>query len=237
MDKNKIKSKAKELIKNNLWNLWKPYLIIMVISFVLTFIATDVFHIDAKSTSGSLADAIISFILLPLTTGYITFLLNFVRGKNADIKDIFSQMKNILPIWVVNFVVAILVSIGCVFLIVPGIILGVMFTMTTYLLAEGETNIGDVLSKSASMIKGYKWDYFGFCLSFLGWIVLGVVTLGLGFIYVLPYMNVSLTLYYEELKELQKPKVVVKEVKATKHKTTKKKVTKKTSVTKITKKA
>ena len=116
-------------------------------------------------------------------------------------------MNIILPIFAVNIIVSLAVVVGCVFLIVPGVIVGLMFSMTSYLLADGETNIGDVLKKSINMMKGYKWNYFVFCLSFLGWILLGVVTLGLAYIYVLPYMNVATTLYYEELKNNQ---VVIK---------------------------
>ncbi len=207
MDRIKIKKQAKKMIKNNLWNIWKPYLIVWGISLLLSYLVVLILNLDAESIKSNLVDLIISFVTLPLTVGYLSFLLNFVRGKKTTVNDVFSKMNIILPIFAVNIIVSLAVVVGCVFLIVPGVIVGLMFSMTSYLLADGETNIGDVLKKSINMMKGYKWNYFVFCLSFLGWILLGVVTLGLAYIYVLPYMNVATTLYYEELKNNQ---VVIK---------------------------
>lgn len=203
MDRIKIKEKAKKLIKNNLWNIWKPYLIIMAISFALSFAATYVFNIKMDTYQSSLADLVINFVTLPLTIGYTVFLLKFIRGKKTEINDVFSKMNQILPIFLINLIVGAAVGIGCIFLIIPGIIVGLMFSMTSYLLADGETNIGTILSKSINMMKGYKGNYFLFCLSFLGWILLGIITLGIAYIYVIPYMNVATVLYYEELKNKQ----------------------------------
>ncbi len=201
MDSVKIKMKAKELIVNNKWNIWKPYLIILAITAVLSWIATGVFNIELQTREANFADGIISFITMPLSVGYIVYLLNFVRGKKYEINDIFSKMDKLIPIWVVNLIVAVLVALGFVCLIIPGIIIGLMFTMTTYLLADGEDNIGTILKKSSEMIKGYKWDYFVFSLSFLGWVLLSIVTLGIALIWVMPYISVSHVLYYEELKK------------------------------------
>ena len=52
-------------------------------------------------------------------------------------------------------------------------------------------------------MKGYKADYFVFMLSFLGWILLGVLTLGILYIWLYPYMETAKILYYEKLKEIK----------------------------------
>ena len=49
-------------------------------------------------------------------------------------------------------------------------------------------------------------DYFVFELSFFGWILLGLVTFGIAYIWVVPYMEVDNVMYYEELKKLKKVK-------------------------------
>ena len=54
------------------------------------------------------------------------------------------------------------------------------------------------------MIYGYKADYFMFLLSFAGWFFLGILSLGLLFIWIVPYLNVANLMYYEELKKLEK---------------------------------
>ena len=66
-----------------------------------------------------------------------------------------------------------------------------------------DTDLGPVesIKKSWEMMKGYKWNYFVFILSFLGWILLTPFTLGLLFIWLIPYMTVAEIIYYERLKE------------------------------------
>lgn len=53
-------------------------------------------------------------------------------------------------------------------------------------------------------MNGHKWKYFVLQLSFIGWISLGEITLGIAFIWVLPYMTVTQVYYYDELKKLEK---------------------------------
>lgn len=203
MDRIKIKEEAKKIIKNNLWNIWKPYLIILAVSIALSWIAVILFNIKADTIEGNIADLLITFITLPLSVGYLNFLLKFVRGKKTAINDVFSKMEIITTIFAVYIITVLAVTLGMVFLIVPGIIVGLMFSMTFYLLADGETGIRQTLTKSKNMMDGYKWDYFVFCLSFLGWVLLGIITLGIAYIYVIPYMNVANALYYENLKAKQ----------------------------------
>ena len=50
-------------------------------------------------------------------------------------------------------------------------------------------------------MKGYKWDYFVFSLSFIGWYFLCVLTLGILFIWLIPYCNTAFAIYYEKLQQ------------------------------------
>ena len=52
-------------------------------------------------------------------------------------------------------------------------------------------------------MNGYKMDYFMLVLSFFGWLLLGIFTLGILYIWLVPYMNVTFILYYEELKKVK----------------------------------
>jgi uncharacterized membrane protein len=50
------------------------------------------------------------------------------------------------------------------------------------------------------MMDGYKWKYFCLSLRFIGWGLLCVLTFGIGFIWLMPYMQQSLTQFYEDVK-------------------------------------
>ena len=65
-------------------------------------------------------------------------------------------------------------------------------------------SIMEILRESKRLTYGYKADIFLFGLSFLGWYLLSVFTMGIAFIYVIPYTLVASAMYYEELKKIKK---------------------------------
>ena len=45
-------------------------------------------------------------------------------------------------------------------------------------------------------MNGHKWELFIMGLSFLGWLILSALTLGIGLLWLLPYIQVTLRIYY-----------------------------------------
>ena len=52
-----------------------------------------------------------------------------------------------------------------------------------------------------AMMDGHKMELFLLELSFIGWIILGVITFGIGMLLVEPYMVTTIAHYYEDLKK------------------------------------
>nr|MCG0056803.1 DUF975 family protein [Escherichia coli] len=50
------------------------------------------------------------------------------------------------------------------------------------------------------LMNGYKWTYFLLLLSFIGWGILSIITLGIGLLWLVPYVTTSLGVFYEKLK-------------------------------------
>ena len=100
----------------------------------------------------------------------------------------------------------IIIGLWTLLFIIPGIIASFSYVMVVYLIAEDDIDGMNTLRKSANMMNGYKMDYFVFSLSFILWILSVIFTFGLTIIYVGPYITISQTLYYEELKKINKKK-------------------------------
>ncbi|VTS45961.1 membrane protein [Streptococcus porcinus] len=62
------------------------------------------------------------------------------------------------------------------------------------------TGASDIIDKSVSLTKGYKWKNFLLHLSFLGWFILLLLSFGLLIIYLYPYLITSELYFYEDLK-------------------------------------
>ena len=88
--------------------------------------------------------------------------------------------------------------------VIPCIIAAILYSQAMFIMIDGEEKPVACIKKSKEMMYGYKWDYFVFMLSFFGWYLLCVLTMGIAIAYVAPYVSVSKALYYEELKKITK---------------------------------
>ena len=89
-------------------------------------------------------------------------------------------------------------------LIVPGVIKAYEYRLVPYLLAEGEERkLDETLQLSKELMMGHKKEAFLFDLSFLGWDILGAVTLGIGAaLFTNPYKFASRAEFYTEIRRL-----------------------------------
>ena len=83
-------------------------------------------------------------------------------------------------------------------LIVPGVIYLCRTSMANHLLiANPRMKAKEALKASSKVMSGKSGAYFVLMLSMIGWMALGILTLGLGFVFVLPYVNLVKTEYYK----------------------------------------
>ena len=144
---------------------------------------------------------IISFILTgPLFLGLMTFFLNFKRGKNPKIEEIFYGFKYFGSALLLNFLIVIFILLWALLLIIPGIIACLKYSMAYFVLSDNP-NIGakEAIEKSKAPMEGKKSQLFLLWLSFIGWGLCCILTLGIGFLWLLPYINVSMVNFYENL--------------------------------------
>ena len=73
--------------------------------------------------------------------------------------------------------------------------------MAPYIVKDDkEISAMDALKKSWQITKGHKARLFWLGLSFIGWIILSLMTLGIGFFFLAPYMDTTFAHYYEDIK-------------------------------------
>ena len=71
-----------------------------------------------------------------------------------------------------------------------------------YYIALDNPNMGimEIIKKSKTMMKGYKWQYFVLILSFIGWEILSLFTLGILNLWLMPYMEVTFANFYNKIR-------------------------------------
>jgi uncharacterized membrane protein len=146
---------------------------------------------------GTLASLLISG---PMMVGLAIFSLAISRDQNPQFEQIFYGFKKFAVSLGAYLLFAIFVILWALLLIIPGIIAAISYSMTFYLITDND-NIGplEAIKKSKQMMYGYKWKYFCLGLRFIGWALLCILTLGIGFLWLIPYMNVSFAKFYDDL--------------------------------------
>lgn len=222
MNRTEYKTKAKAMIKGNCWHFWKPLLIIAlatgliaaigaIIDSIFGLAKTEIVEMAASGIKTTrtigpftiIFSVVSSFLSMILSIGFAKYILSFVRGKKETINDIIDFAKKY---WLIAFLVSILTAViifGCsLLLVVPGIIAGIGLTFYQETCADNpEMQVMDIIKKAWKITNGHKSDLFVLMLSFIGWIIIAPLTLGILYIWLIPYMTVTLTLVYEDLKK------------------------------------
>jgi len=184
-----LMKQARESLKNR-WGLaigaFVVYLLIIIIA-------------SSPKNIGSIISLLISG---PFNVGVCIFVLSISRNKEPKLEQIFEGFKRFGKALATYLLVVLFTFLWALLLIVPGIIAAISYSQTFFILADDE-NISsiDAIKKSKKIMYGYKWKYFCLQLRFIGWALLSILTLGIGFIWLLPYMQVSSAKFYDDVKE------------------------------------
>ena len=198
MIRSELKQNAKMQLKGNLWLSIAVLVVYQLVSYVPNLLGM-------LSESVFLA-GIMSIITVGLTgilsIGVCRFFINLANDSNSQFSDLWYGFNNILKAFGVSLLVALLVFLGSLLFVVPGIILTYMYSQVYYVMAQNpELSVIDVLKESARIMKGHKFELFVLELSFLGWMILVGITFGIVGLYVIPYYNATLTNYYLSIKQ------------------------------------
>lgn len=137
----------------------------------------------------------------PLMLGVAIFSLALSRNQEAKFEQLFKGFNNFTTAFVTYFLMVLFILLWSLLLIVPGIIAALSYAMTFYILADdGSIGAMEALKKSKGMMYGYKWKYFCLGLRFFGWAILCLFTLGIGFLWLIPYIQVTIAKFYDDLK-------------------------------------
>jgi uncharacterized membrane protein len=193
----KSNQEFKNLALADLEGNWAKFAIATLLLFFISGgvgAAFDIFFFRGTSNLWSL-------LCLPLTWGYDVLFLRLIRKEHSNVERMFDGYKDFVRVFLLVLLKSIAVLIGFCLFIVPGIILALGFAMSDYILADDkEISSYDALKESWSLMKSHKTQLFWLSLSFIGWIILSFLTLGIGFLFLCPYMETTLAHFYEELK-------------------------------------
>lgn len=176
---------------------WKDAAIVTL--FYSVILETPVFFINFFIFNG--IGSIWSLLMLPATWGFYILFLNLIRGVKIEWRSLFDGYKAWERIGITMILSVLYILLWAFLLIVPGIIKSYAYSLTPYLLKDDpQIRENEALKKSEQMMEGHKMQLFLLQLSFIGWAVLCIFTLGIGFFFLVPYINTAMAHFYEDVK-------------------------------------
>ncbi|MDR2807778.1 MAG: DUF975 family protein [Spirochaetaceae bacterium] len=165
------------------------------IGFVFEFQNTDILSIFIKTV-------VSSAITGPVTVGYFWYFMYIARGEPTALQNLFDGFRLFSKVFLVFFTQTLLIMLWTLLLFVPGIIKGCSYAMTFFILRDNP-DIGtlEAITQSRRMMNGHKMRYFLLQLSFMGWLLLCIISAGIGLLWLLPYAYLTTANFYEYLKQ------------------------------------
>jgi len=144
---------------------------------------------------------LLSFLISgPIMVGLAGFFLTISRKQEPVFSQIFAGFRKFRVSLGAYLFQCVFVLLWMLLLIIPGIVAALSYAMTYYIISENEA-VGPLaaIAKSKAMMRGNRWKFFCLGCRFLGWAVLSLLTLGIGFLWLLPYMNTAFAQFYDDL--------------------------------------
>ena len=135
-----------------------------------------------------------------IRVGYARFNLDLVGVGFPAVGTLFSGFRKWSNIVATNMLQTVIVFGKLLLFVIPGIIAVYDYAMVPYLLADNPSQSArQALRTSKAMMRGHRFELFCLDLSFFGWVLLSVLTLGVGFIWLNPYMEATHACFYLSL--------------------------------------
>ncbi len=181
--------------------LWKYFLelfLILIIYFVISIPSSmsGWAHGAAGAFLTFLGIAYALLITNPVGYGLSYAYLKASRGDKLEIKDMFAAFQNYWNAVLASLLVGIIIGIGLVLVIVPGIIFACKLAFTPYLVVDKKMEVIEAIKESWRMTGGHAWKVFLIGLLAIPIAIAGAICFGVGIIIAIMWIMLALASLY-----------------------------------------
>lgn len=202
------RAQLKAAAKQQLAGKWTDAIILVVIYLLIVSVLTSLGNKLGLSWIAEIASFIVAG---PFTYAISKYFLKLTRGEQVGWRMLFVGFETMMTPTIKLYLWMVLkVFLWSLLLIVPGIIKAFAYSQAFFLINDDEKlDPKAALAKSETMMNGHKGELFVLQLSFIGWGILSALTLGIGYLWLMPYMMTTFANYYQDLvKETSKTETV-----------------------------
>ncbi len=142
--------------------------------------------------------------------GYSKFNLDLMDGNEARVGTLFDYFSEWKKGFTARLLQLIYIFLWSLLFVIPGIMASFSYVMVHYVMADHpEMTAKEALRESKKIMHGNRWRFFCMTLSFIGWELLGILTFGIGMLWVVPYQQAAIAAFYRDITGTEKQDEVV----------------------------
>lgn len=195
--------KANQLTKANFASLFQACLMILLVFVVMGAITQQYITVNDDNTftieHQSIIEIVVVFIVAPLISGLYMMGANHARGVKTTVFSLFKYIPLIFVLALTQLVNSIIVQLGLMLLIVPGIYLWMATSFSLLLVVDKSLTPLSAIVLSCKVFNAYWYPLTGLFLVMALLFVTVPFTLGLSLIWIMPLYFSLVGLLYEEL--------------------------------------
>lgn len=218
MNASQLRLKARESLVGNYWPAVLAAFVAAIFGALITASGSVDLDIEQEVTEifgelpriavlylaavGSFAGvlSLVTFILGGVVQlGYAQYLLKQQDREVNSVGDLFTQFDRFGQGFLQLFLRNLFTFLWALLFVIPGIIKSLSYAMTPFLMAENPNlTAREAINASKERMEGHKWELFCLGFSFIGWNLLNALTLGIGSIFLNPYINAAYAAFYRD---------------------------------------
>ncbi|MDP2837748.1 MAG: DUF975 family protein, partial [Candidatus Moranbacteria bacterium] len=187
------------------WEQFKAHALFLWAVLGSLILAAVAFDSLGKATEDVVALSLIInlaslFVTVTMEIGLLRLSLDLAQsGVEGKLSTLFSKYHLFFRYLGATILYSLMVVVGLVLFIVPGIYFAVKYQFFSYLIVDKDLGLLDALKKSGELTEGVRWHLFVFLLAIIGINILGVLALGIGLLVTLPLSAMAYVYAYREL--------------------------------------
>jgi hypothetical protein len=191
------------ITKKRLWFLIGVFVFLQVFVQIPTFLTAVVqsaMNLSNEEPISSGLNSIVSFVLGVIAqSGFVALALHLVDGTQARFSDLFSQLSVFWRYVGATILYGLLVGIGLILLVAPGMYWMLKYSLWPYLLVDKRVSIIDAFKMSARATYGHKWSLFLLYIFIAGLNIVGLFVFVVGYLVTAPLSALILAYVYRKL--------------------------------------
>ena len=199
MDTAELKGRSKEQLRGN-WAvaIGTVFVSNIILQVEMGYKVASKLGLNGMSYSLDLITLLLGGVI---SVGLCRFLLDMAtKRREPRFNTLFSRFNIYLKTLGLNILITLAVLAGTLLFIIPGIIVSLMFSQAFYILSEDPSkSITQCINESVKLMNGHKWDLFYLNLTFIGWWLVSILTLGIAALWVAPYQKLTEANFYLDL--------------------------------------